>query len=52
MVREFWRSAVLPIYILRTKFSRMDGDDVYSVLAATPMTSFYEPTSNYAAICL
>ena len=36
-----WRLPMLPLYILPTTFSRTDGDDVYGVMAATTMTSFY-----------
>ena len=36
----FWWLPILPLYILRMTFSRMDGYDLYSVTAAAPMTSF------------
>jgi len=37
----FWRLPILFLYILRMTFSRTDGDDVYAVTAAAPMSSFY-----------
>jgi len=37
----YWRLLILPLYILRTTFSWMDSDNVYGVMAAAPMTSFY-----------
>jgi len=30
----------------------MDGDDVNSVVAAAPMTSFYYQTADYVTVCL
>ena len=37
---DTWPSLMPPLYILRMTSGRTDGDDVYGVMAAAPMTSF------------